>query len=252
MLTGLNVVSKEKFMAENSIVTKDGITAISIDGGKIMMNLDFQRFFAMTDDRDPKQKEGSNEALKKQKKLLKFLSEWLDSYEDIDDLFDDAIEAIPLSERLKDNQKEWFRVTKREKPEDKLAVRLSKLEYHIHHEDAIIASDKERAIVIEYYPKTDVEFSDADDDGKLAKLHDKILDGSWRSVSVIKKNELALEIGSSDTRFMNLFGLKVNRTTMKKAMKYIKDEVDIQTDDSLIVAIQIDGDTTLYIGRVSE
>lgn len=232
-----------------SVETRNGITAISVDDGRITVNLDFQRFFAMTDDRDPKAKEGTNEALKKQKKLLKFLSEWDIPLEDIDDLFDDAIEAIPLSERLKDNQKEWFRVTKRAKPEDKLAVRLSKLDYHIHHEDAIFASDSDRSLIIEYYPKVDKEFTDSDDHGKLRKLHDKILDAPWKSVGTLTKDELAFEIESADTRFMTLFGQKVNRATVKKAMRYIKDSVDVQIDDTSIMALQIDGDTTAYLGR---
>ena len=235
-----------------TVETKNGITTFSVDDGRITLNFDFRRFFAMTDDRDPNQKEGSNEALKKQKRLLKFFVEWEVSIEDVDDLFDDAIEAIQLSERLKEMQKEWFRLTKRSKPEDKLAVRLMKMEFRILHEDAIIASDEDRAIVIEYYPKALPEFSENDFEGRLAKLHDRILDSSWKSVGIIDKPQLNLEIESSDTHFMNLFNMKVNRKTLKKCLKYIKGEADFQTDDSNLVAIQIDSDTTLYIGRVVE
>lgn len=244
-------MGKEKDMT-TAVETKDGITTISIDGGRISLNLDFQRFFAMTDDRGLEDRSGSNESQKKQKRILKFLSDWTIPVEDIDDLFDEAIEAIPLSERLKDNQKEWFRVTKRAKPEDKLAVRLSKLDYHIHHEDAIFASDGERSLLIEYYPKVDVEFADADEAGKMVKLHNRILDSPWKSVGTITKAELETELESSDTRFMNLFGQKLNRATVKKAKKYIKDEIDVQIDDSNLVAFQIDGDTTAYLGRVVE
>lgn len=235
-----------------TVETKDGITTFSVDDGRITLNLDFQRFFAMTDDRDPREKEGANEALKKQKRLLKFFVEWEITVDDIDDLFDEAIERIQLSERLRDMQKEWFRLTKRIKPEDKLATRLSKMAFCISHEDAMVASDDEKAIVVEYYPKAIPEFEEHDYNGKLAKLHDRILDSSWKSVGIIDKKQLNLEIESSDTHFMNLFNLKVNRKTIKKCLKYIRDDVDFQIDDSNLVALQIDGDTTLYIGRVAE
>ena len=235
-----------------TVETKDGITSIKVDDGRINLTLDFQRFFAMTDDRDPNQKEGSNESAKKQKKLLKFFSEWNVDYDDIDDLFDEAIEAIPLSERLKENQKEWFRVTKRAKPEDKMATRLVKMEYCTLHEDALVASDTERSIVVEYYPQLIPEFTDHDDDDKLAKLHDRILDSSWKTVGTMTKSELAIEIESSDTRFMNIFGQKVNRKTVKRCQKYIKEKADFQIDDSSLVAMQVTGDLTLYIGRVME
>ena len=68
-------------------------------------------------------------------------------------------------------------------------------------------------------------------------------------MGTLTKEELAFEIESADTRFMNLFGQKVNRATVKKALKYIKEGVDVQIDDTNLMALQIDGDTTAYLGR---
>lgn len=237
----------------------DGITSFYVDNGRICVNLDFERFFAMTDDRAETRnndgewrKEGSNESAKKQKKLLKFFLEWEVNIDDIDDMFDDAIQHLPLSERLKDNQKEWFRITKRAKPEDKLTTRLSKMEYRILHEDAIVASNQDKAIIVEYYPSIDTEVKPNDPQNRLEKLHDRILDSEWKTIGSMTKEELSIELESSDTRFINLFAQKINRKTMKGCVKYIKDKVSFQISDGNIVAISVDDDTTLYVGKVTE
>lgn len=226
-----------------TIERKDGITTFLVDDGRITVNLDFQRYFSNT---------SMTESAKKQKKLLKFFQEWEVPEEEIDDLFDEAMENLPIADRLKDNQKEWLRITKRTKPEDKMASRLSRLAYHIIHEDAIVASDDERSLIIEYYPKDMPEMDEKDDEGKLAKFHDNVLDSPWKNLGSMTKEQLNIEILSSDSRYMTLFDSKVNRKTMKKGLKYIKDKATFQTDGKSLMSIQIDGDTVLYLGRVAE
>lgn len=239
-------------MADTSISTKDGITTIMADDGRISVNLDFQRFFSMTDDRNPAKPEGPNEALKKQKRLIRFLVDWNVPYDEIDDLFDEAVEALPESERIVDCQREWLKATKREKPADKMAERLAKMEYRISHEDAIVASDADRAIVFEYYPKSMPEFDGNDDGRRLERLHDRILDAEWKTIGTITKDELNLEIASSDMRFMRLFDSRMNRATVKKCARYIKDMAIVQTEGTNLVAFQISDDLTLYVGRIAE
>lgn len=239
-------------MTDISISTKDGITTIMADDGRISVNLDFQRFFSMADDRNPAKPEGQNEALKKQKRLIRFLADWNVPYDDIDDLFDEAIEALPESERLAECQREWLKVTKREKPVDKMAERLIKMEYRISHEDAIVASDADKAIVFEYYPKSMPEFDGKDDSSRLERLHDRILDAEWKTIGTITKEELNLEVASSDMRFMRLFDSRMNRTTVKKCARYIKDMAIVQTEGTNLVAFQMSDDLTLYIGRIAE